>query len=503
MSNREQSFPFNRRFVSRMVLLAVVLVQSVTHLFWLPISAHSGQVAIPWMLNEGRTLFGDVMEQHAPASSLLAMGAQRLFMFAEPLVVARWMNVGVILAISLLVYLLAAHLRAGDERAGMAAVLVWAWWAPVYGNVAFYFDTLLSFAVLLAVVTWVKLDGTSLERSFPRLPFAAAGLLMGAATLAKQHAWLAVVMFGVWLWVYRDRKHLLVYGASALAAPLLMVAAFTIQGNLGNYIYWNWTYNLSGFMPSVFPDGGFFRKVMLTNILIPGFVLLSVRSRRDGTIRVEELWVLVGLMWLATAATLYPRAGEIHVMGHLPFVAVMSGVVLGTLWVNVSTRPWWAWPRETTSVDTVLVGLLVALALGWLWTGAAAYVPSALGPGVAPGHDEFIELSDNLQRVARRSDTLFILPQTDSTPQIHSMSGILPPGTWVKGWAWYFDATRVDLLTEWETRPPRLVVVFPDLLRVGEPGITPLVEFVEDRYTVIAEIPTVTFHGPALIYRLR
>ena len=46
-------------------------------------AAHSGQVAIPWMMNQGMTLFGDIWEQHAPGSSLLAAAAQ-MFIDIDP-----------------------------------------------------------------------------------------------------------------------------------------------------------------------------------------------------------------------------------------------------------------------------------------------------------------------------------------------------------------------------------------------------------------------------------
>ena len=51
--------------------LLILIFQALSLQFWLAISAHSGQTTIPWMMTQGRTLFGDIFEQHAPATSLI------------------------------------------------------------------------------------------------------------------------------------------------------------------------------------------------------------------------------------------------------------------------------------------------------------------------------------------------------------------------------------------------------------------------------------------------
>ena len=66
-------------------------------------------------------------------------------------------------------------------------------------------------------------------------------------------------------------------------------------------------------------DGGFFRKLLLSNMLVLPFALLAWQ---DGSTPALAAAVL---MWLAGLILLWPRFGEIHAMGHLPFTAVMSG----------------------------------------------------------------------------------------------------------------------------------------------------------------------------------
>jgi hypothetical protein len=109
-----------------------------------------------------------------------------------------------------------------------------------------------------------------------------------------------------------------------------------------------------------------------------------------------------------------------------------------------------------------------------------------------------------LERYAQPGDTLFVLPETDSTPQIHPLSGLLPPGLWIKGWSWYFEVPGIVdlLLAQWATDPPDYVVIFPDLIAVGQPGIQPLIDFVQGQYSAVETVTEILFHGDAVIYAL-
>ena len=407
----------------RRLLYTLLALQILTHLLWLSPAAHSGQVAIPWMMNRGMTLFGDIWEQHAPGSSMLAAAAQSLIDI-DPGLLAKLLNIALVLALTALVYQLAKHLT-GDEWAGILAAAVFAWWEPVYGNSLLYFDSLVALCLLAALVAYFR---TGERHSAKQI--AAVGLLMGAATLFKQHAWLAVGFMGAWLLLTVSRRRLaLVYAGAALILPLLQWIALWSGDLLDSYVFWNWTFNLSGYMDGVPLDGDLFRKLLLTNALVFPFAALALRGDRRHLILIA--------LWLASATLLYPRAGENHAMAHLPIAAVMSGVVLATI------RRQLANPRAWDAPSAILAGLLVAGGLGWLWTGAVSYIPTPMGAGAILAYDEFRELAEALRERAEPEDTLFLLPETDSTPQLHPLTGMLPPGTWVKGWRWYFEPARV------------------------------------------------------------
>ncbi len=237
------------RFAAPLLLVGVLLAQVVTHLGWLTISAHSGQVAIPWMMNQGRTLFGDLLEQHAPATSVIAALAQRVFNL-DPVLVARLLNLLVVLALTLLIFSLARYLA--GTLAGLFAALMWFWWEPVYGNVLFYFDSLVGLLVVLALGSWLVLAPRKPGWLAPLI----AGFLLGGATLAKQHAWAAVLVFGLWL-LLTERRRVAAYIAGALILPLATLLIVALQGNLAAYLYWNWQFNLSGLMENLLPTGDF------------------------------------------------------------------------------------------------------------------------------------------------------------------------------------------------------------------------------------------------------
>ena len=468
----------------RRLLSALLIAQALTHLFWLSPAAHSGQVAIPWMMNRGMTLFGDIWEQHAPGSSLLAAAAQSLIPI-DPGLLAKLLNIGLVLALTVLVYLLARQL-ADDDRAGLLGAAVFAWWAPVYGNVLLYFDTLVALCVCFALLVFLRAgERPSLRR------IALVGLLMGAATLFKQHAWLAVVILGLWL-LLRERRwqNTLVYAGAALALPLLQWIALWSAGLFEGYLFWNWSFNFSGAMDGVPLDGDLFRKLLLTNALVFPYIVLAWREQRKQ--------LILAALWLALLTLLYPRAGENHAMAHLPLAAVMSGVVLSTLSAHLGDRRLWDGGRA------ILAGLLVAGGIGWLWTGAVSYIPTPLGAGSILAYDEFRELASQISERAAPDDTLFVLPETDSTPQLHPLTGLLPPGAWVKGWRWYFEPTFVleRLTRDWESAPPTWMVVFPYLSASGEPGITALLDIVAARYTSAFESAEIFDHGRAVVYRL-
>ena len=66
---------------NHLTFFVLLIFQFITLQFWLALSAHSGQTTIPWMMNKGRILFGTILEQHAPATSLIGAFANTMSPF--------------------------------------------------------------------------------------------------------------------------------------------------------------------------------------------------------------------------------------------------------------------------------------------------------------------------------------------------------------------------------------------------------------------------------------
>lgn len=469
-------------------LLVLILIQMVTHISVFSISAHSGQLAIPYMMNQGRTLFDDVLEQHAPATSVITAFFQRILP-VEAVTVALGLHLVLISLLIILVFVTATRLSLRREFAGLIAAIMWFWWLPVYGNIMFYFDTVL--ALFVCIGTFLILTGQS--RAQTRYLFI-AGICFGAATLAKQHGLASIVFALIWIGLFH-RRGLLSFVAGVGILPLITLLVVTANGTLSSYIYWNWTFNLTGVMDGQFADGDFVRKVILSNIFMPPFMIAAVLHRRKD-------WLLIALMSAATMATMIPRFGIIHVTAHLPMSMIAGGVLFAEA-LPMSLQPRRLFQRlKVDTAKLVLAGVVVSILMAWAWTGIAPYFPDALGRGSIPAYDEFDQLTGDLLEIADAGNTLYVLPETDSTPQLHVTTGMLPPGLWVKGWSWYFDAPGITdaLLDEWSGTPPDFVVVFPEMLIDGQPGIQVLVDFVEENYRLAQTTEDVTFHGNALIY---
>lgn len=461
----------------------MIAFQVVTLQFWLTISAHSGQTTIPWMMNEGRILFDTVLEQHSPGTSLIAAAAQRALPL-DVITIDRLLNTILMALITLGVYGLATH-YGEDALTGVIAAAIWVLLGPVYGNVLFYFNTLLVGFTVWGLLSWLRY-----EKSGNIIWLIVTGLLLGCTALAKQQGFAVIGLFGLWLlFTRRSVREVIVYGLSAACLPLLLVAIIAAQGNLDAYLFWNWTFNFSGYMDGVPLESNFFRKLLFTNALVPAFFLLWWRKQKP------HLW-LIGLLYVALLIPLYPRFGESAAVTHIPFVALMSALVITQLWRNLrdSTAP----PRES---DWIAWGMLSAVVLSWLWMGAVMYIPGAVR---TPGADEYAPIIAVLQEVSELGDTLFVLPETDSTPQLHPLSGMLPPNTWIKGWRWYLEPPGITerLLAEWEQSPPDFVVIFPDFIPASQPAIDPLLAFVEVDYTELDRFEAIPFHGEAIVYGL-
>ena len=147
------------------------------------------------------TLYVNLIENRPPAIAAFLSLVFRLLPSVEPILIVRMLNLLLVLGLTLLIYAVARRLRQ-SIYAALFAMLFWALWEPVYGNLLFYFDALVGATLALTVFVWLLPEG---RRTTWLAPFV-CGLLLGGATLFKQPAWAGVILFGIWLIVISARR---------------------------------------------------------------------------------------------------------------------------------------------------------------------------------------------------------------------------------------------------------------------------------------------------------
>jgi hypothetical protein len=475
-----------------LILPLAMLIQASSHLFWLTSAAQVGLITIPWLLNRGGVLYGTVLEHRAPLLAYTIALSQQLIPL-DPATLLRLINIGLVLGGSVLVYTITLRLT-GRWLAAVIALGVWAWWEPVYGNILFYYDSVLGMLLLGGFGLWLTLKG---HHQWWTAPFG-IGLLLGIGVMVKQHGGAALVIGGLWLltWGGARRGRLrsaVIYCLGGVLVPLLIVVYQAAIGNLSEFIYWTVTFNLSGDVPPLPPTSAFVYKMLLTHLFLPAFVLFTLRKPQP------ERFLLLGL-WAAGAVTLFPKAGEIHTMALLPVLSVMSGWAAADLLPTTRLRPI-HWLREATPTALGLVSVVGLALVGWLWAGLITLIPTEVGRGAMLAYDEFEPLAAQLNNLTEDGDTLFVLPALDGNPQLHLMTGLMPPGTWTTTHDCMLCAPGLAerLLSEWGESPPTWIVYFPDLVNPRQ-NIEPLLDFLQAEYVEVDRFDSISFNGPGTVY---
>jgi len=467
------------------LLALTITFQILTHLFWLANAAHVGGVAVPFEVARGGQLYTTVVENRAPA---VAWGLAWLFraLPTDPARALRGLNLVLVIAITLGVTWAALCLPTPQKAiAALVALGLWVWWEPVYGNVLFYYDSVLGGVLLAAFVAYL-----ALERR-PVLAAAVMGLLLGLGMLVKQHGVVAIGLVGLWwLWMaFRTRRvtPVIAFGMGALVFPLVGIGWFAAQGRLADYLFWSFGFNLGGYMPSGLPVGSFVYKMVLTHIFIPPFMWAAWRTR-------DPLRVLLLALWLGGSVVLLPRTGEIHTMGMLPFTALISGWALADVWGALRRD-------EGSPLVAGWLGVVAAVMVGWLWAGAVTYIPNPLGRASIPAYDEFKALAEQLNALKTEGDTLMVLPTLDGNAQLYTLTDMRAPGVWSFHHACMVCARGLgeQLFADWQIAPPTFVVVFPDLITPDQ-RLEPLLEQLEFGYRVIDNTMKIPFNGATIVY---
>lgn len=466
-------------------VILVLIAEAMMHGFRLfPLSIHLGQGAVPWLMAHNRVLYQTILEHRPPLTAWMVYAVQPLFQ-GDSLLTVLVLHTLLVMSITLLVFWLAQ--RTMIPYAGTLAIVYYALLNPVFNPVAFYFEVVqgLFYGVVLLLI--MKSTPAKWELFW-------AGVMLGLAFFTKQQA---VVVSGwvlVWTWwnnrTWRDTAAC----AAGIALPVIVIwGGYVVTGRWDDYYYWNFTFNVQhGQDALLLPTGDFLRRMILTQGWLFPLALMALKQRN------KSYWLLVGI-GLAAQATQYPRSSELHAGAALPVVSIAFGIVAASLLPKS-----WNW-REWTS-ETLLATSILALVLAAILTNVATrFIPSPAGFQAILGQSEFDGITAWLDDQADQNDTLYILPASDSTAQLHPLTGLAPPGTWAIGNQYGHAPPFVTerLLAEWQIAPPTWLIWFPAMTdEVSPVYFQSLFDFMEAHYKPVMQFDDLPFYGDAIVYRV-
>ena len=195
---------------------------------------------------------------------------------------------------------------------------------------------------------------------------------------------------------------------------------------------------------------------------------------------------------ILTFAFQFPRTGDIHIAAGLPILSAIAGIILMGIWQER--------PRAVYAG-----GLSVALLFGIAFNVLTSYIPTPAGFGDIIGIGELRPVANWLINHSNSTDTLYVLPASDSDSQLHILANMLPPKTWMilNEYTLTYQSLQMQLLAEWSQNPPIWVIYFPTLVAQSfPPSAQPIVDFVKGHYTARQTLPQLPFYGDAVIYQL-
>lgn len=278
---------------------------------------------LPWLISRNWLLYRDAIDQHTPLlPTLLA-----------------WLGAGdpaalhyVIVALHLLILILtwlAARIIAGPVAALLAVIFTELWLISFDGTHLWYDIALAPFYLAIVALLCAR---TPLNNRRAALAVSLlAGLLLGLATLIKQHAILALPIVALVLYLLSkgNRKARLVALFAGFVLPILVAGAYYAANSaLGDALYWTVAYTFDSDyvrLASLSPSASEWATLLL--LYAPALAGLLMLITRTSRVPRTTLILLLGLIAVATFAA-YPRYGRFHLAAAVPLLSVLAGTLL-------------------------------------------------------------------------------------------------------------------------------------------------------------------------------
>ncbi|MFQ3567018.1 MAG: glycosyltransferase family 39 protein [Aggregatilineales bacterium] len=448
-------------------LAGLLLYQSIVYGVVMRGYLHVSVVLLPWLIGtQGYRLYETIHIGYPPG--WLWFNAWLLRSLPDDVARAQLATIIIAGIITLLVWWLARGWW--GRPAGLVAAGLVAAWGPVMLEYFLYFELALGLLALIALALWHQ-HVPDQRRQWP----VAAGFAIGLAILVKQHALAIVGVYLIWRLAGLDWRSALTDAArfiSGVIQPLVPIAILlALQDVLGHGLHLMTSFNAGYFeMAAQALDGRELLLLAVWLLFVPPFVFHALR-RREGW-RSQDV-LLLGLL-VALSVPAYPRYGRFHLVGVLPFVALISAGAFALLSAHQSV-----WMRRAAALalaGVLAVGIVLPfyyrLRLGSVEAQYAALIPLAEWvreqAAIAPG------------------DRVWILPDIDATGNFYRLVDAPPPRHYAQTYPWIIGDPdlRATIFAGLAAEPPAYVIRIDDLRFQVD---TALWQFVDANYVSIAQ----------------
>jgi len=470
LQTRFQRIAHNRALAPG-ILIALSVYQGIMYSFVLRMKMHMSSVALPWVMNHpDYRLYDNIHIGYTPGH--LWLGTWLTALIPDPVLRLR-LGMAVVATLALLAL---AWLARKWWSPGLAVVAAAAYvaWGPVLMDHALYFEVMMGFYTLLALVCWheVQTDGWRIFL---------AGLLIGLVIITKNQGVLVPGAFIFWRVAAASARNqrgkardLLLFGLGVAIFPAAATATLLAQGLLERALL-QFGVTLDTYI------GQYSRWPSLSDWLLVAAWLAFVPIYLIDALSRRAFWgqraMLLTLLLLVMLTPVYPRYGRFHLSGAVPLVALMTAGGLDALWQA----------RRRLAHRVAIALLLLVLLSGFV---LPVHYRIKLGPLNAELETHYPLAAWVKQETGAPPGTrVWILPDIDPTDNFYPVSGYLPPLFWMQ--AYFFDTTPgvADALrAALEADPPPYALVV-ERWRNQIPGMQ--LAYLDEHYAVLdtADMP--------------
>jgi len=426
-------------------LVPLILLIHFILLINLRFTAWPEMILWPYFILKGLLPYRDIAMAHNPLLIFdLAIFYKIFGISLFNLKIYTWV---LILLTDLLIYWVAKKITK-REKVALLSLAFYVLWQPFFEGNGVWFDLVLApLALLIFYFLWNK-------------EFFWSGIFSGLAVLVKQTAFWFILPIGFTFWFLKNLKFKSIKKfLTGLTVPLVIFLVYLIKvGIFQDFYFWAIRFGI-GYLPRA---PGQFQLPTLKQFLALGvpyafiipaiwFLIKKVKIQEKGQILILLVWCFFASLGI------FPRWGYLHFQPFLPFLAIISGILISYFracektsfaYINISyKRLYWA-------------AYLVLIILGTIYLQVRFY---RLNWQKADRffEEETLEAAVWLKENTYPGEKIFILNSWD---HLYALTNTLPANSpWVPTLPWYMEYPGIqeEIVADLEKEKPKLVVFEP------------------------------------------